>query len=107
MGGQLFHRDAQGDVLVDVGQDVLHLAAVLVLHRGSLGSICVGQCIDQHHQLHESGPLHDVVGVAPGGNHLADVIEEATLGGLVQGDLVLEAVPTVREAVVQVRVRGG
>ena len=107
MGGQLFHRDAQGDILIDVGQDILHLMAVFVFRRSCLGGVGIGQSVDQHHQLHESGLLHDVVGVAPGGSHFADIIEEAALGGFVQGDLVLEALRPVREAVVQVRIRGG
>lgn len=103
---QLFYRNILTDILIYIDQDIVHLLTVFVIAYTVFGGIGIGEGIDHHQQFHEGSLLHNIMGVAPGGGDLADIIEKAPLCGLVQGDFVLKMAVPVGKAIIQIRIRG-
>lgn len=104
---QLFHGKGLADILVDVGQDIVHLMTVFVGGIGNGLCIGIGEGVYHHHQFHKGSLFNNVMGVASGRGNLVNIVEKAFLVFLVQGKLVLEGTLSVRETVGEVRFGGG
>ena len=103
----MFHGKGLADILVDEGQNIVHLMIVFVTgicHRLGIG---IGEGVYHHHQLHKGSLFNNVMGVASGRGNLVNIVEKAFLVFLVQGKLVLEGTCSVRETVGEVRFGGG
>lgn len=104
---QLFYRNILTDILIDIGEDIIHLLTVFVIAYTVFSGIGIGEGIDHHQQFHEGSLLHNVMCVAPGRGHFTDIVEETLLLCLVQGNLVLKAAVPVGKAIIQIGVRCG
>ena len=93
--------------MINIGQNILHLLIVFVIPDNGFSGIGMGEGIDHDQQFQEGRLFYDIVGVTIGGGYLADVVKEAALRRLIQGNLVLKAAVTVGKAVVQIRIRCG
>ena len=79
MLSQLFYGNGVGDVLVNVGQNIIHLMVIFIGRYRGFGFINTGQAVDECQQFHESSLLYDIMGKAFGRSDFIDKVEKALL----------------------------